>query len=228
MTKNISFGLFLLSICTGCNPYTTKKINRISKEDQREAIYVAYPIVETRRQATIDSFYKDPDKEIYDSALSFTNNALHKLLGKKGLPIRFAEFDSVEYSKSKALLDSVLGKFMISEVKDFDIHQELKFQTERNLILIPYLIWTRSTSDYSDWGRKDGKCVKIGRNSFRGNNACLWTQSQTILLVINIKNKEIVYFKYSQWDTRPIFSPYEKRIMLNFKHCAQPLLRKLG
>jgi hypothetical protein len=61
MTKNISFGLFLL--CTGCNPYLSKKINRISKDDQREAIYVAYPIVETRRQTTIDSFYKDPDKE---------------------------------------------------------------------------------------------------------------------------------------------------------------------
>ncbi len=206
----------------GCNPYLTKRIDIISKNDQREAIYVAYPIIECRRQARDDFFYKDPDKEINRSAETFTKKALHELLDKR-LPVRFAELDTLEYSKSKKIVDSVLGKFLTTEVEYFRISQELNFKTERNLILIPYLVWTRGTDDYHG-----DKCSYVGHNAFRGNSACLWTQSQTLLLMINRKSKEVVYFKYSQCNMGLIYSPYEVRVRLNFKHCAQPLLRKLG
>ncbi len=223
MKHNICRNIPLLSllVCVGCNPYLTKRINLLSKKDRGDSVYVVYPIVEAKRQSN-SAIFKDPENEAYQIADSLTKKALHQQLEGR-LPIWFAGFDSGTYVTTKKLLDSVLAKFMKSNVKHFPLGEGFVFPTKMNLILIPYYIWTRSTEDYDK-----GKCSQGGYRTYGGREDCTWTRSQTHLIMIDCKKKEIVYFKYIQWDIGTIFLPSEYRVTRNFRHCIKPLLRKLG
>src|SRR5579872_5670173 len=109
IVNNLIFGLLILSICNCCDPYLylTTKLNSISKENEKDSIYVTYPIIECRRQVTKDSFFVET--EALRVADTLTRKALHQLLGKQ-LPIKFAELNSDGLWKTKNLLDSILSK----------------------------------------------------------------------------------------------------------------------
>ncbi len=121
------------------------------------------------------------------------------------------------------LLDSVLNEFKIAKFKKIKLTQALTYPAKSNLIMIPYFVWTRSTEDYDK-----GKCGKVGYRDYGNYKYCTWTRSQTYVLVINRKSKEVIFFKYWGWQIETLFLPYEYRVTRSLRHCMNPLLRKLG
>ncbi len=211
-------GLFFSLLLMGCNPYLTRSINHISKEDKEDTIYVEYPIVEARRAPDRKSFYSDNDA--LQPAEELTKKALHQLLDSR-LPLKYKEANNINSLEVKKMVDSVLDKFLATKYAHFRVDQK-SVPREANLILISYLIWTRSTPEFeSDQCGLDGKIYMLQRY-------CTWTRAQAYLFLIDGKSREVVYFKYNQWDTGNIYLPFEKRVTRSFKRCSQALLRKIG
>ncbi len=216
--RKISLGFFILTLCSACNPYLTKRINRISKSNSGDSIFVMYPITETRRQITNDS-YTD-DLETFQSAEDLTKKALHGLFDNR-LKVRYGESDFGTFRKTKTLLDSVLKKFADKKYKKFIIDKKSETSSSSNLILIPYLIWTRTTEDF-----EKEKCGLNGKIYALAKD-CRWTDAKACLLLIDRKKGEVVYFKQNWWRMAGLYFPYEQRITRSLKECSQPLLRKL-
>jgi hypothetical protein len=204
----------------GCNPYATKRLNLISNDNRKDSIYISYPIVKSRRQATKD--YSYDEFEALKALDSLTNLTIHTLVdGRQSVkfgPLGYAK--SIVYSR---LLDSILSAFTSRQYHEFKIAQNLDSETERNLIIIPNIIWTRSTEDYNK-----GKCGKVGYRDYANRNYCTWTRSQTLIVMIDKRRREVIYFKYYQWDREDISMPFERIVNRSFRKCFRPILRKLG
>jgi hypothetical protein len=217
--KRIIFILISLLLFSACNPYLTEKINNISKKDKREAIYVAYPIIEAKRESNTASF-QDPDKTALILTDSLVKQSLHGFLNKK--QVYFAKYDSVECKMIKALVDSVVTQFKTGKHKKFKITQNLPFGSDKKLILIPYYTWTRSTEDYDH-----GNCQIGGYALYSGHMYCTWTGSEGGLLLINVETKEINYFRHYGWRMATIFYPEQRRVTRQIGYVTKPLVRKL-
>lgn len=213
--------LFLF-FTVNCNPYITKKINFIVNEgiSAEDSIYVV-PIIECRRQVTEQTYYND--EEAFQVADTLTSNVLHRLLDSQ-LNLKYGEIKNIGSDELKKMMDSVVKRLINVEYKHFVFNKRFEILSQANLILIPYLVWTRTTPEF-----EKEKCI-WGRGAARiyaSNSICTWTRTQTYFFLINRSSGEIVYYKDYYWSMEDIWMPYEKRITRSLKHCARPLLKNL-
>jgi hypothetical protein len=181
-------------------------------------VLVAYPIIECKRQSNTTSY---ADEEALEPATKLTKKVLHTLFDGR-LNARYDSISYADQNANKKILDSVLSSFLTKKQKNYKISQPLKFPSNASLILIPYLIWTRSTDDYNY-----GKCGIDGK-IYSTNSVCTWTRAQAHLILVERENREIIYFKYNQWDRGNMWMPFEPRIYRSFYQCSKKLLKKLG
>lgn len=220
---NCGIVVAIIVLWVSCNPYVTKNFNFIDSEgiSSEDSIYVV-PVVECRRQITEQTY--NNDEEAFQVADTLASNALHKLLDSR-LNIKYGMIENINSHDLRKLLDSVVNRLINVEYKHFVFNKKFDIPSQANLILIPYLVWTRTTPEFERedciWGRGAGRI-------YTPNSVCTWTKAQTYFFVINRNKREIVYYKDSYWSRGHIWMPYESRITLNFRHCAEPLLQKLA
>lgn len=215
-----TFTALICILSAGCDPYITRQINNISKHYKGDSIYVAGPLIETRLQTTKDSF--TGDSESFEPAERLTKKALHQLFDGR-LKVEYDQTDPINSWRTKIAVDSLLDKFSKAQYLSCSVNSNLQFQTKASLILIPYLIWTRTTRDYDD-----GTCGHDSGRNYFSDQHCYWTKASAYLLLIDKKTKVVLYFKSSNWFFLDILLPFDKRVTKSFKRCSQPLLRKLG
>jgi hypothetical protein len=204
----------------GCNPYATRRLNLISNDNRKDSIYISYPIVKSRRQATKD--YSYDEFETLSVLDTLTNRAIHKFADGR-LRAKFGTLTDAESNVYTRLLDSILSKFMSRQYQEFKIAQNLDFSAGQNLIIIPHIVWTRSTEDYNE-----GDCGKVGYRDYVNSKYCTWTRSQTLLIMIDKRRREVIYFRYCQWDRVKLWLPFERIVNRSFRKCFRPILRKSG
>gem|GEM_PF-3841285 len=147
---------------------------------------MAGPLIETRLQITKDSF--TGDYESLEPAERLTKTALHRLLDGR-LKVKYDQTDRINSWRTKIAIDSLLNEFTKAQYTNYSIKRNLPLPTKANLILIPYLIWTRTTREFDS-----EKCGRRGRNYIL-NNICYWTRSEAYIFMISLKTRELIYFK---------------------------------
>jgi hypothetical protein len=211
--------IFSSLILFACNPYMTKKISLVLKENMNDSVFVVDPIIETRLQISPNSHKSDTATFLLAKKLS--REVIHQLLDKR-LRLKYAQEDSLNSVMFETLMDSINDKFLETEYSHFILNKRIEIPSSANLILIPYLKWTRTTP-YYEWD----KCSPQGK-IYAGDRICTWSRARAYLFVIDRKRGEIIYFKCNQWIKSEIWMPYENRILRSFKRCVKPLLRKLN
>jgi hypothetical protein len=221
--RTFSFGVFIILFCGACDPYLTKSINHLSEVKKGDSIYVMCPIIETRMQTTKDSYHSDG--ESFQPAFDLTKKAIH-ILFSNHLPVKFEEVKDYNFGirDEKVLLDSLLNEFTKGLYASCSINKNSHFPTKANLILIPYLIWTRTIPEFQS---EKGNCGKAGYKDYFNHNTCTWTRSQAFLFLIDRRSNQILYYKENTWMRDFPDLPFEDRVTKSFKQCAQPLLRRL-
>jgi hypothetical protein len=219
MRVNIVLGFWSVFLFTGCNPYLTGKINTIPESNKGDSIYVVTPIVETRRQITRETFV--PDEEALSPAIALTSKALHDLFDHH-LRVKYLREDPDTTLERKMQLDTILKRFVSAEYKQFTTGMKLNGYPSVKLVLIPYLIWTRTTPEF-----ESEKCGPSGR-IYTPNERCYWTRSQAYLFLIDNRTSELVYYRVNEWYIRNLRLPFEKGIAYSFRHCSRDLLRSMN
>ena len=185
---------------------------------KNDSILVAYPIIETRLQIT--KYRYDKDNETFPLADSLTNKALHKLLDG----VLSVKYEGLEYTNSSGLT-SVLDT-LLSKARDYKFDKfsnKNKTLEGANHILIPYLIWTRTTKEYDH----DKRNYTAGITHQGGSEIVTWTSVQAFLFLIDLNSNRILYYRDHFYSRGNIYLPYEQRVLKSFKKCLRPLLRKM-
>jgi hypothetical protein len=219
MLRIIAVGFICLFWLAGCNPALTKMINHVSKKNRGDSIFIVEPIIESRIQYNKNSYWEDS----YDGlqlARTLTKTALHELFDDR-LPVQYVQPNYNDSWRANEL-DSILAKFLNTKYERFLINKKLLTPTSSGFILVPYLIWTRTTPEF-----ESEKCGLDGK-TYMLNRVCTWTQAQAFLFLVDKKNGEIVYYKDSFWSKEGITEPFQHRVTKSFMRASQPLLRSLG
>lgn len=178
------------------------------------------PLVEMRRQVNKDSFFLETDSK--KLAEDFVLNSIRTLLDKK-IVFKYKELDLLSSWEVKIRIDSVIEKHKKTNRFDCEIELATLSNDHRRFILIPYLIWTRTTDEYHE-----GACGKAGYRDYINKSYCTWTSAEAYLFLVNRKTKKIVYYKKNFWSQQTIYMPFQSRIYRSFERCVKPLLRKVG
>lgn len=219
MTRGLIFCLSISCVCYGCNSYLTRRIDNIEERHKRDSIFIISPIIETRRQITKDSYIGD--YESFELAQNLTVKALHYML-RDGLPVKFDTRDPINSWTAKIIADHTLLKFLQRKYDHFPVREELEIPSKANLVLIPYLIWVRTTEEYDD-----GSCGHNAGHNYVLDQHCYWTKAYVHLFLVDRHSRELVYYSQTAWGYGQILMPYEERVDRLFGKCIRPMLRNL-
>jgi hypothetical protein len=179
--------------CVCCSPNSTGSIGLGKRTVTGDTPSLADPIWESRIQITADSF------EIEYSALraldSLAQFAIRRMLDSIGVANSDRAVD-LPRATTKPILDSMIAKLNKHNYKNFQLAGRIPFTGGRKLLLIPYIIWTRTTREF-----ESERCY-YGGYKYYGNPNCTWTQCHAYLFLIDNETRQLVYYRSSNWATR--------------------------